>query len=510
MTLPTDDDDEPVSPELETSIKGARGNGRALPHPLQGAMGQAFNANLSGVRIHTNAQADRLNRTIQARAFTTGTDIFFRQGEYKPASRSGQELLAHELTHVVQQSGGSLQNRNNSRSGQPQQFSTTTNRSIEPVIQKYEFINGGRDYTSAEDVYADIETAIEEDRIQGIGGVISEIDDPRFGNDEIFPNEPSGSSFKGTLSEVFPRHRSEALALIKSWMSVSQYQSVRMLKSQIYLHRKFPHLTDMAVYILAQIHAQPVLLAENQLAKQAINNDYISGQLNSLIPKLVQRFEHHTHSTIAREFKTFHKGRYWPWYIGRFRGAFQYPERYSIATKIAAIHDLSDYYHYTKNNNSFPYQHITHVPEEKAVASNKEGEKESFLNARDNDGIGPQIKLREIYPIMRAARIHNKPVQGGPSLTTGRLMQMSRDANATVEELEAVAWAIFAFWNQSYTTSASGIHHFHFVMDMASNYGVDYDIRRPLPDRPPGPPTLAPAPARPAGFIGLRGGLPGF
>jgi hypothetical protein len=55
------------------------------------------------VRIHTDAHADHLNRSIQAKAFTVGQDIFFRQSAYEPGSRDGQTLLAHELSHVVQQ-----------------------------------------------------------------------------------------------------------------------------------------------------------------------------------------------------------------------------------------------------------------------------------------------------------------------------------------------------------------------------------------------------------------------
>ena len=57
------------------------------------------------MRVHTGPRADSLNHTLQAKAFTTGQDIFFRQGAYNPASSGGQELLAHELTHVVQQNG---------------------------------------------------------------------------------------------------------------------------------------------------------------------------------------------------------------------------------------------------------------------------------------------------------------------------------------------------------------------------------------------------------------------
>ena len=93
-----------ASPDLESEIQRARGGGQTLAPELQAKMGQAMGADFSGVRVHTNPQADHLNRSIQAKAFTTGQDIFFRQGAYQPGSRGGQELIAHELTHVVQQS----------------------------------------------------------------------------------------------------------------------------------------------------------------------------------------------------------------------------------------------------------------------------------------------------------------------------------------------------------------------------------------------------------------------
>ena len=68
-------------------------------------MERAFGYDFSPVRIHHNSESDRLSRSLNARAFTVGGDIFFRQGTYKPESAGGKQLLAHELTHVVQQSG---------------------------------------------------------------------------------------------------------------------------------------------------------------------------------------------------------------------------------------------------------------------------------------------------------------------------------------------------------------------------------------------------------------------
>jgi serine/threonine protein kinase len=91
--------------DLESSVNRARGSGQPLEVSLRRKLGRAMGADFSGVRVHTDAQSDQLNRSIQAKAFTTGQDVFFRQGEYEPESRGGQELIAHELAHVVQQNG---------------------------------------------------------------------------------------------------------------------------------------------------------------------------------------------------------------------------------------------------------------------------------------------------------------------------------------------------------------------------------------------------------------------
>jgi hypothetical protein len=97
-----------ASTDLESSIQSARGGGQSLDTGLQTQMGQAMGADFSGVKIHTDSQSNQLNKSIQAKAFTTGQDVFFRQGAYEPSSRGGQELIAHELTHVVQQNGSDV------------------------------------------------------------------------------------------------------------------------------------------------------------------------------------------------------------------------------------------------------------------------------------------------------------------------------------------------------------------------------------------------------------------
>ena len=93
---------------IERSIDQARGGGHGMDHGTRTRMESAFGADFSGVRIHTDSRADGLSQSLSARAFATGRDVFFRQSEYSPGTSSGRELLAHELTHVVQQNGDGI------------------------------------------------------------------------------------------------------------------------------------------------------------------------------------------------------------------------------------------------------------------------------------------------------------------------------------------------------------------------------------------------------------------
>ena len=92
-----------VSRETNDMVEGARGGGQALDPGVQREMEGHFGADFSGVRVHEGGEAADLNNRLSARAFTTGNDIFVGQGGLNANSRGGKELLAHELTHVVQQ-----------------------------------------------------------------------------------------------------------------------------------------------------------------------------------------------------------------------------------------------------------------------------------------------------------------------------------------------------------------------------------------------------------------------
>jgi hypothetical protein len=94
-----------VPHETQAGIEARRGGGAPLESRVRDRMAPALGAPLADVRIHTDTSAGTLARAVGARAFATGSDVFFAEGQYRPGSPDGERLLAHELAHVVQQRG---------------------------------------------------------------------------------------------------------------------------------------------------------------------------------------------------------------------------------------------------------------------------------------------------------------------------------------------------------------------------------------------------------------------
>jgi len=98
--------DGTVHGDVQSTINSTRGAGTSLDSGVASRLGGSL-GDVSDVRVHTDDTADRLNRSVSARAFATGSDVYFAKGEYSPGSADGDKLIAHELAHVVQQRGAS-------------------------------------------------------------------------------------------------------------------------------------------------------------------------------------------------------------------------------------------------------------------------------------------------------------------------------------------------------------------------------------------------------------------
>jgi len=94
-----------ASSALSSRISITRGKGEGLPSQTLRHMNASFGVDFSEVRIHTDNASVGMNKELRAQAFTHGRDIYFNSGRYDPETSGGRHLLAHELTHVVQQGG---------------------------------------------------------------------------------------------------------------------------------------------------------------------------------------------------------------------------------------------------------------------------------------------------------------------------------------------------------------------------------------------------------------------
>src|ERR1041384_465721 len=91
-----------ASADLQNKLDGSKGSGSSLDKGTKNEMETKMGTDLSDVKIHTDSNAHEMSENINAKAFTHGQDIYFKQGNYNTSSTEGKKLLAHELTHTQQ------------------------------------------------------------------------------------------------------------------------------------------------------------------------------------------------------------------------------------------------------------------------------------------------------------------------------------------------------------------------------------------------------------------------
>ncbi|MFD0861694.1 DUF4157 domain-containing protein [Sungkyunkwania multivorans] len=109
-TVQTKSEPNAAPASIESQLNTSKGGGAPLPDGTKQQMESGFGADFSSVRVHTDSTAVQMSKGLGAQAFTHGSDIYFNEGKYDTSSDSGQHLLAHELTHTVQQ-GAAVQTK---------------------------------------------------------------------------------------------------------------------------------------------------------------------------------------------------------------------------------------------------------------------------------------------------------------------------------------------------------------------------------------------------------------
>lgn len=129
-------DSQVASSSIENSLNSSKGNGAPLPEDTRTKMESSFGVDFSGVRLHTDSSAVKMNRDLHAQAFTHGNDIYFGSGKYDTGSSQGKHLLAHELTHTIQQNPGVIKSRKTEANNKANDHQSIL-KSSDKVVQRF-------------------------------------------------------------------------------------------------------------------------------------------------------------------------------------------------------------------------------------------------------------------------------------------------------------------------------------------------------------------------------------
>jgi hypothetical protein len=121
-----------ASDNVSSQIQSTKNGGNAMNEATKSFMESRFGTDFSNVKIHTGSYASQLSKDLNAQAFTVGNDIYFNEGKYQPESFAGKYLLAHELTHTIQQGASGL----NTNSIQSKQSFIQRREDVKPIISE--------------------------------------------------------------------------------------------------------------------------------------------------------------------------------------------------------------------------------------------------------------------------------------------------------------------------------------------------------------------------------------
>lgn len=123
--LDTSADSSSITSGISTALLKSSG-GKPLPNAINQNMSDSIGFDFSAVRVHTDSNAEKMNQHLHSRAFTYGNDVYFNHNQYQPSNTHGKHLLAHELTHVVQQNNGGQLIQKQDAPGPPSEIPLTS------------------------------------------------------------------------------------------------------------------------------------------------------------------------------------------------------------------------------------------------------------------------------------------------------------------------------------------------------------------------------------------------
>ena len=298
---------------------------------------------------------------------------------------------------------------------------------------------------------------------------------------------------QGGLIHFIEFQKLEVLAILREWISASggddpaAWELRRRMGQQRHI-LEFGDHTNMARALFGEFLGRMALDEENALGKGTVNSAWVLAHLRALVDRLRMHLAHPSAPALLKAILAAEFNDAWLEYRPLFRKpnadllrVLNDPDAFYFEDLMVTLHDLM-----TVMRKLAPG--LLEVPRARTLGTffriNEQGEPSFARRPIDGSedfryktpaGARQHFTLKENSGFVMAARVQGMPVWAGPSFTTARMMHMAASAEAGPEELEALAWGIFGFWNQCYPTSSTWIHRFHEVMDMAANWGVPYE-----------------------------------
>ncbi len=490
-----------------------RGGGRPLDERTRTDMEARLGADFSDVRIHTDSAARASAAGIGARAYTSGNHVVIGEGG------GDGHTLAHELTHVIQQRQGPVAGTETGSGLKVSDPSDRFEREAEANARRVMRapVSGLGEQQPTEEPSGERERRsgpAPVQRVLALGGKKDQAPDADTAYDTIRRGLTNDRLISAWEKDD---NRPVIAQVLREWTAAPAPSAPRATGeerpagSQDALARHYGTMDEAAAAVLDRANALPVAGVEREIA-QAVAADQeilktLAGFVGQNLSPWLDQQKSQAQELQAELAKTTSElaatGRLYLPYVEygqkTLASILAQPEAQKFATLISAIHDVAEILYALGGLR----EHVEVSEEEFKGYVFKDdqglgGERNSPAWALGGPAGAPgqETDQLERTPIpktfrgamatpnqnndqVRAAGRLGYPVSLGPSRTTGKLMKLADRAGADPRVKETIAYSLLALWYTEYRRDLTDIHRYHFVMDMAANFGVAYDPHRP-------------------------------
>jgi hypothetical protein len=292
--------------------------------------------------------------------------------------------------------------------------------------------------------------------------------------------------------------------VLGEWISAPKADLKNTEPARHALSRHYGSYRDIASAVLDRVRSLPGIVIEENLARAIRLDETVQRRLVTFISEKLTPWLDTARSAYGETLRSLDKTTkelesvkrlYLPYLEAGERSIAMIlaaPTAESISILISAIHDLAEILYHPAAGEAAA-KDVVEVPEDKlqglVIVDDEPGQPTAdAVPGQQAELVTPEFERRPLgdyrgqsaTPLQSNAQVATAgklgyPVSLGPSRTTGKLMMLAQATGATPEMKEAIAWAIFSLWYTDYRRDLTDIHRYHFVMDMASVFGVPYD-----------------------------------